>query len=198
MNARNQQTEYVIKNKGGEQTSCPWIVKPLILRGEMRSQRKWLAKPPNNTFFYGRKDEICRKIKWNFCMKITLKFVFHHLLLFQRQRKFQTPLIPLQNLDHWWNVEKYDENVVVKHISTSSESDYYIGESREYFNCSIHFDILTWWKVNSPRFSIISLVVKDVLASTISTVTFKSVFRISVRVLNSHKEWKMEDYKISF
>lgn len=116
MNARNQQTEYVIKNKGGEQTSCPWIVKPLILRGEMRSQRKWLAKPPNNTFFYGRKDEICRKIKWNFCMKITLKFVFHHLLLFQRQRKFQTPLIPLQNLDHWWNVEKYDENVVVKHI----------------------------------------------------------------------------------
>lgn len=23
MNARNQQTEYVIKNKGGEQTSCP-------------------------------------------------------------------------------------------------------------------------------------------------------------------------------
>nr|GEX45966.1 zinc finger BED domain-containing protein RICESLEEPER 2-like [Tanacetum cinerariifolium] len=58
--------------------------------------------------------------------------------------------------------------------SSTSELDKYNGEYCEPFDKNVHFDILLWWKVNSPRFLILSLMARDLLAIPISTVASKS------------------------
>ncbi|GJU62737.1 zinc finger BED domain-containing protein RICESLEEPER 2 [Tanacetum coccineum] len=49
------------------------------------------------------------------------------------------------------------------------------------------FDILLWWKLNSPRFPIISKMAKDILLIQISTIAFESAFSTSGRVLDPYK-----------
>nr|GEU33512.1 zinc finger BED domain-containing protein RICESLEEPER 2-like [Tanacetum cinerariifolium] len=71
--------------------------------------------------------------------------------------------------------------------STISELDKYLCESVEAFDSNVKFDILAWWKVNSPRFPILSLMARDLLAIPISTVAFKSVFSTSGRVLDTFR-----------
>ena len=71
--------------------------------------------------------------------------------------------------------------------SSSSELDRYVGETLEPFDKNVHFDILQWWKVNSPRFPILSLMARDLLAIPISTVASESVFSTSERVLDSYR-----------
>lgn len=46
------------------------------------------------------------------------------------------------------------------------------------------FDILLWWNVNSPRFPILYLMARDLLAIQVSTVSSESVFSTSGRVLD--------------
>nr|GEX80397.1 zinc finger BED domain-containing protein RICESLEEPER 2-like [Tanacetum cinerariifolium] len=48
--------------------------------------------------------------------------------------------------------------------SLTSELDRHVGEIYEPFDNSMQFDILQWWKVNSQRFPILSLMARDVLA----------------------------------
>ncbi|CAI9263167.1 unnamed protein product [Lactuca saligna] len=64
-----------------------------------------------------------------------------------------------------------------------------IGELEKYFQESVEddlemFNILDWWKVNSPRFPILSLMARDVFAIPVSTVASESVFSTSGRVLD--------------
>jgi hypothetical protein len=40
----------------------------------------------------------------------------------------------------------------------------------------IDFDILTWWKVNVPKYHTLIEIARDVLAISISTVAFESAF----------------------
>ena len=49
------------------------------------------------------------------------------------------------------------------------------------------FDILSWWKINSIKFSILSQMARDVLAIPISTVTLESTFRTEGRVLDAFR-----------
>lgn len=49
------------------------------------------------------------------------------------------------------------------------------------------FDILAWWKLNEPRFPILSKVVRDILAILISTIASESSFSIEGRVLDSFR-----------
>ena len=49
------------------------------------------------------------------------------------------------------------------------------------------FDILQWWKINSSRFPILSVMVRDILAIPISTVASESTFSIGGRVLDPFK-----------
>ncbi|GKF95992.1 zinc finger BED domain-containing protein RICESLEEPER 2, partial [Tanacetum coccineum] len=49
------------------------------------------------------------------------------------------------------------------------------------------FDILNWWKVNSPRFPVLSLLAIDVLVILISTVASESVFSTGGRVLDAFR-----------
>ncbi|GJT67243.1 zinc finger BED domain-containing protein RICESLEEPER 2-like protein [Tanacetum coccineum] len=68
---------------------------------------------------------------------------------------------------------------------SKSELDRYLNEDVE--DESDKFDILNWWKVNSPRFPVLSLLARDVLAIPISTVASESVFSTSGRVLDAFR-----------
>ena len=46
------------------------------------------------------------------------------------------------------------------------------------------FDILRWWKINADRFSILSILARDVLIVPISTMASESAFSIGGRVLD--------------
>ncbi|RZB57227.1 Zinc finger BED domain-containing protein RICESLEEPER 2 [Glycine soja] len=56
-----------------------------------------------------------------------------------------------------------------------NEVDLYLMESLEKKGNST-FDILTWWKVNSNKYPILSLIHRDVLAMPVSTVASESAF----------------------
>ncbi|XP_057532311.1 zinc finger BED domain-containing protein RICESLEEPER 2-like [Amaranthus tricolor] len=68
---------------------------------------------------------------------------------------------------------------------TKTEADKYLDEVIE--EDGDGFDISTWWKNNSSRFPILSLVTRDVLAIPVSTVASESAFRTGGRVLDSFR-----------
>ncbi|GJV35454.1 zinc finger BED domain-containing protein RICESLEEPER 2 [Tanacetum coccineum] len=49
------------------------------------------------------------------------------------------------------------------------------------------FDILNWWKLNSPRFPIVSRMAKDILSIQVSTVASESAFSASGRILDPYR-----------
>ncbi|KAL4362779.1 hypothetical protein GQ457_04G027140 [Hibiscus cannabinus] len=67
----------------------------------------------------------------------------------------------------------------------TSELDKYLGEATE--NQDDGFDILLWWKVNSPRFPALSKMAKDVLAIPLSTVASESAFSTGGCVLDQFR-----------
>ncbi|XP_040959001.1 zinc finger BED domain-containing protein DAYSLEEPER-like [Gossypium hirsutum] len=67
-----------------------------------------------------------------------------------------------------------------------SELDRYLGEDEEVNNSS-SFDLLLWWKMNSPRFPILTQMARDVIAIPISTVVSESTFSTGGRVLDSFR-----------
>lgn len=58
----------------------------------------------------------------------------------------------------------------------------YLGESLE--DEKDGFDILMWWKVNSSKYHVLSLVARDVLAIPVSSVASESAFSTRGRVLD--------------
>ncbi|KAH1056643.1 hypothetical protein J1N35_034708 [Gossypium stocksii] len=67
----------------------------------------------------------------------------------------------------------------------TSELDKYLVEANEEF--VEDFDILLWWKVNSPRFPTLLKMARDVLAIPISTVASESAFSTGGRVLDQYR-----------
>ncbi|KAG8503324.1 hypothetical protein CXB51_001365 [Gossypium anomalum] len=67
----------------------------------------------------------------------------------------------------------------------TSELDKYLAEANEEF--VEDFDILLWWKVNSPRFPTLSKMARDVLAIPVSTVASESAFSTGGRVLDQYR-----------
>ncbi|KAG8493118.1 hypothetical protein CXB51_010630 [Gossypium anomalum] len=67
----------------------------------------------------------------------------------------------------------------------TSDLDKYLAEANEEF--VEDFDILLWWKVNSPRFPTLSKMAKDVLAIPVSTVALESAFSIGGHVLDQYR-----------
>jgi hypothetical protein len=61
-------------------------------------------------------------------------------------------------------------------IGSQSGTDQYLMEDVE--KVSANFDILTWWKVHSTKFSIVAKIARDVLAIPITTVALESAFSI--------------------
>lgn len=44
------------------------------------------------------------------------------------------------------------------------------------------YDVLSWWKVSSPKFPVLSTVARDVFAMQVSSVASESAFSTSGRV----------------
>ncbi|GJR86994.1 zinc finger BED domain-containing protein RICESLEEPER 2 [Tanacetum coccineum] len=63
----------------------------------------------------------------------------------------------------------------------------YLKEPRLELEDDEDFDILTWWKINSPRFPIVSRMAKDILCIQVSIVAFESAFSASGRVLDPYR-----------
>ena len=49
------------------------------------------------------------------------------------------------------------------------------------------FEVLLWWKDNAKRYTILSLIARDILAIPISTVASESAFSTSGRILDSFR-----------
>nr|KJB39155.1 hypothetical protein B456_007G001000 [Gossypium raimondii] len=67
----------------------------------------------------------------------------------------------------------------------TAELDKYLAEANEEF--VEDFEILLWWKVNSPRFPTLSKMARDVLAIPVSTVASESAFSTGGRVLDQYR-----------
>ncbi|KAK6933644.1 HAT, C-terminal dimerization domain [Dillenia turbinata] len=78
--------------------------------------------------------------------------------------------------------DMFDNGVGVS-CGSQSELDKYPGEICE--EDTNGYDILGYWKLNSPRFPILSLMARDILAISISTVTTKSEFSTGDRILDA-------------
>ncbi|KAG5539807.1 hypothetical protein RHGRI_020130 [Rhododendron griersonianum] len=71
---------------------------------------------------------------------------------------------------------------------SKSELERYWLESKE--DSKVHgdkFDVLAWWKVNSPRYPILSQMVRDILAIPVSTVASESAFSTGGRILDPYR-----------
>ncbi|XP_049360098.1 zinc finger BED domain-containing protein RICESLEEPER 2-like [Solanum verrucosum] len=67
-------------------------------------------------------------------------------------------------------------------LGVKSELDRYLLEDQE--PESEDFDILIWWKVNSPRFPVLSQLARDVLAIPMSSVASECAFSTGGRILD--------------
>ncbi|XP_016694363.1 zinc finger BED domain-containing protein RICESLEEPER 2-like [Gossypium hirsutum] len=67
----------------------------------------------------------------------------------------------------------------------TSELHKYLAEANGEF--VEDFDILLWWKVNSPRFPTLSKMARDVLAIPVSTVVSESAFSIGGHVFDQYR-----------
>ena len=63
---------------------------------------------------------------------------------------------------------------------SKNEVDRYLIETFEDINGDL--DILAWWKVNSNKYKVLSLIARDIMAMT--TVVFESAFSIVGRILD--------------
>jgi len=70
-------------------------------------------------------------------------------------------------------------------IDRKNESERYLNES--VVDGDDQLDILVWWKINSSRFPILSRMVRDVLATPISTVASESAFSTRGMVLDTFR-----------
>ncbi|KAI3811932.1 hypothetical protein L1987_16630 [Smallanthus sonchifolius] len=84
------------------------------------------------------------------------------------------PKPPLRN--------KLREKMKTNIVESIGELEKYLKEDVE--EDSAIFNILEWWKVNSPRFPILSLMARDLLAIPVSMVASEYVFSTSGRVLD--------------
>ncbi|PWA46107.1 zinc finger BED domain-containing protein RICESLEEPER 2 [Artemisia annua] len=72
-------------------------------------------------------------------------------------------------------------------IEPETELQRYLKEPRVELRKGQTFDILQWWKVNSPRFPLVARMDRDILAIQISTVASKSAFSTGGRVLDPYR-----------
>lgn len=68
-------------------------------------------------------------------------------------------------------------------VESKSEVEKYLASGCEDLGDG-SFDILKWWKVNSFRFPILSIIAREILAVPISTVASESTFSTRGRILD--------------
>ena len=68
-----------------------------------------------------------------------------------------------------------------------SDLEIYLEDDVIDYDENAEFDILGWWKANSSKYKIVSMIAHDVLAIPISTVASESCFSTSGRVLDVYR-----------
>nr|GEY28754.1 hypothetical protein [Tanacetum cinerariifolium] len=81
----------------------------------------------------------------------------------------------------------HDSSDVKKSSSAQSSNTTRLHEPPLELDDEKDFDILLWWKLNSPRFPIVLKMGKDILSIQISTIAFDSAFSTSGRVLDPYR-----------
>ncbi|KAK3218761.1 hypothetical protein Dsin_012731 [Dipteronia sinensis] len=71
-------------------------------------------------------------------------------------------------------------------VDNKSEVDQYLMESYENPNDD-NFDILCWWKIKSPKYKILSYLVRNILAILVSTIASESAFSTGGRIFYSYR-----------
>ncbi|GKA53405.1 zinc finger BED domain-containing protein RICESLEEPER 2 [Tanacetum coccineum] len=84
-------------------------------------------------------------------------------------------------------INSFKDKVGNKLSGCEDELKKYLKEPRLELEDDEDFDILTWWKINSPRFPIVSRMAKDILCIQVSTVASESAFSTSGRVLDPYR-----------
>ncbi|GJW70991.1 zinc finger BED domain-containing protein RICESLEEPER 2 [Tanacetum coccineum] len=84
-------------------------------------------------------------------------------------------------------INSFKDKVGNKLSGCEDELKKYLKEPRLELEDDEDFDILTWWKINSPRFPIVSRMAKDILCIQVSTVASESAFSASGRVLDPYR-----------
>ena len=67
-----------------------------------------------------------------------------------------------------------------------NEINRYILESDEDMD-NHQFNVLDWWRLNSTKYKILSLIARDIFAIPLSTVASESVFSIGGRILDPYR-----------
>jgi hypothetical protein len=79
----------------------------------------------------------------------------------------------------------WEAHLKVQKKQVASELDRYLNE--DLFPKRKVFDILGWWKINAPKFPILSCIARDLLAVQASTVASESAFSIGGRVVSDYR-----------
>ena len=58
------------------------------------------------------------------------------------------------------------------------------------------FDILAWWKNNGLKYPTLQRIVRDILAISVTTITSKSTFSTSERLLSPHRSRLHLNYRV--
>ncbi|KAL5722356.1 hypothetical protein ACHQM5_005889 [Ranunculus cassubicifolius] len=85
----------------------------------------------------------------------------------------------LSDYDKFLN-DKLDNKEVKK-----TELDKYLEEP--VFPRNVDFDVVSWWKVNAPKYPVLTLMARDVLGIPMVTIEIDSAFNIGDRVLDPYR-----------
>ncbi|XP_031268523.1 zinc finger BED domain-containing protein RICESLEEPER 2-like [Pistacia vera] len=89
--------------------------------------------------------------------------------------------------ENWDDFSEYLDGVETVE-PTKSELDCYLGEGcHKCVGDATTFDALTWWKANSTKFPILSIMARDILAIPITTVASESTFSAGSRVIDTYR-----------
>ncbi|GKD41656.1 zinc finger BED domain-containing protein RICESLEEPER 2 [Tanacetum coccineum] len=84
-------------------------------------------------------------------------------------------------LNDYYNVD------ATSSYETETELDRYLREPKIELRKGQSLDILQWWKVNGPRFPIVSKMARDILAIQISTVASEAAFSTDGCILDPYR-----------
>jgi hAT family C-terminal dimerisation region len=67
---------------------------------------------------------------------------------------------------------------------TKSETVEYLSAVLDEASVDAEFDILSWWKLKAPKYSILTRLTRDIMTVSISTVASESTFSTAGRIMS--------------